>query len=165
MSTVEIAWSSRSDKPWTSTKGTAFNRVHVARKCTAQRHELWAVQALQLGVGKLQRSERRRDVAGKLQLLAGEQQHLLDFGQRPLVARRRQLPVQCFERGLLSLRFGKATFEQSDLRLRVAEIVLRGLHRRTSRLDLGVLLRKTPRDFSAQLPIAVIGVDSDRGDR
>ncbi len=70
-------------------EGNGLQPVHVARKCAAQRHELWAVQALQLGVGKLQRSERRRDVAGKLQLLAGEQQHLLDFGQRPLVARRR----------------------------------------------------------------------------
>ena len=38
---------------------------------------------------------------GKLQLLAGEQQHLLDLGQRHLVARGREFAIQRLQRRLL----------------------------------------------------------------
>ena len=68
-------------------------------------------------------------VAGELQLLAREQQHLLDLGQRPFVARRRELAIQRLERGLLGLRFGEPVFEQRDLGLRFAQALLRFLQR------------------------------------
>ena len=98
--------------------------VHVARQRAAQRDELRTVEPLQLGVGDLQRRQRAADVAGELQLLAREQQHLLDLGQRPFVARRRKLAVQRLERRLLRLRFAEAVFEQRDLGLRVAQVLL-----------------------------------------
>ena len=66
----------------------------------------------ELGVGELQRGQRGRHVAGELQLLARDQQHLLDFGERDLVARWRQVAVERLERGLLRLRFGDARLEQ-----------------------------------------------------
>src|SRR2546421_419484 len=93
------------------------------------RQERRTVEALQFLTADLQCSERAGDVTGELKLLAREQQHLLDFGERPFIARRRELAIQRFERGLLRLRLGEPVFEQRDLRLRIAQIVLCNLQR------------------------------------
>ena len=105
-------------------------------KRAPQRHELRAVEALQLGVGELQRGERRRHVARKLQLLARDQQHLLDLGDRDFVARRREIAVERLQRRLLRLRFREPRLEQRDFRLGFAKL------RRELRLRLRVGLRR-----------------------
>ena len=115
-------------------EGHALQTIHVARDRFSQRNELRTVEPLQLGVGELQRSQCRRNVVRHLQLLAGELQHLVDLGQRPLVARRRELAIERLERGLLSLRFGLAAFEQRELGLRLAQALLRVLQGRALRL-------------------------------
>ena len=146
-------------------EGHRLQTIHVTGQCAPQRQELRPIQTLELGIGELQRRERRRNVSGKLQLLAREEQHLLDLGQRPFVARRRELAIQRLERGLLRLRLAEAVFEERDLGLRVAQAVLRRLHgllrQLAGRLDLGEVLR----DFQAQLVVAVACIDPCRGDR
>ena len=96
--------------------------VHVARERAAQRHELRPVEARELA--RRRAAARRAPPARcrRAQLLAREQQHLLDLGQRELVARRREVAIQRFERRLLRLRFGEPRLEQRELRLRFAQI-------------------------------------------
>ena len=137
-----------------------MSRVSARRSAS----ELRPLEALQLGVGELQRGERRRHVAGELQLLARDQQHLLDLGQRDLVARRREVAVERLQCRLLGLRFGETFLEQGDLRLRVAQF--RGGHglaaaRGDARgLDGGEPLR----DLGAQVGAAAAGIEPGRDD-
>ena len=139
--------------------------IHVAPDRAPQRNELRPVETLQLGIGDLQRGKRAGHVAGKLQLLAREQQDLLDLGQRPLVARRRKLAIERLERGLLGLRLAETVFEQGDLGLRVAQAVLRRLHGLLRQLAGRLHLREVLRDVEAQLVIAVARIDPGRSDR
>jgi hypothetical protein len=76
--------------------------------------ELRLVQALQAGVGAFQRDDRGFHVARQLQLLGGGQQHLLDLGQRPLVAPLRQILVERLERQLLLLRRRHLAFDVAE---------------------------------------------------
>ncbi len=105
------------------------------------------------------------NVAGELQLLARDEQHLLDLGERDLVTRRREIAVERLERRLLRLRFGDARLEQRDLRLRVAQIgpklrlrLRRGLRRR---LDA----REPLRDLGSEqlLRAPVVEPNGERG--
>ena len=66
--------------------------------------------------------QRRRHVAGELQLLARDEEHLLDLGDRDLVARRREIAIERLQRRLLRLRFGDPRLEERDLGLRVAQV-------------------------------------------
>jgi len=107
----------------------------LPRHATAARPPRTA-RRLETRVRRLQRDQRPLDVAGQLQLLAGDQQHLLDLGQRDFVAGRGEIAVQRLERRLLRLRFGEALLEQRDLRLRVAQVG-RGLALRATDRDTG----------------------------
>ncbi len=62
----------------------------------------------------------RFHVGGELQLLSGDEQHLLHIGQRGLVAAARHLLVQRFQRGTLGLRFGEFAFQHAQLAAQLA---------------------------------------------
>src|SRR5204863_2639182 len=114
---------------------------------TSKRTELRTVETLQLGVGELQRRQRRGYVASEQQLLARELQHLLDLGQRPFVARRRELAIKRLERRLLVLRFGETAFEQGNLRLCFTQALLRFLEPGAGRLIDGLDVAETLGDI------------------
>jgi hypothetical protein len=84
-----------------------------------------------------------------------EHQHLLDLGQRPFVARRRKLAVQRLERRLLCLRFAETIFQQCDLGLCVAQVVLGIPDDRARCLLGGVDFGKALREFDAQFALPV----------
>ena len=65
----------------------------------------------QARLGELQREQRSAHVAGELQLLLRDGEHLLDLGELPLVAVARQLLVERLERELLALRLGEPGLE------------------------------------------------------
>ena len=140
--------------PATSTNGIAFSRSMSRVSARRSGRNCGRSSRCSLRVGELQRDQRRRHVAGELQLLARDQQHLLDLGQRDLVARRREIAVERLQRRLLRLRFGEPRLEQRDLRLRVAqlgrELRLRLAGRLRRRLDVGEPLR----DLGAQRLLA-----------
>ena len=56
--------------------------------------QLRLVHARQARIGRFQGDQRRLHVAGQLQLLVGDLQNLLDFGQRPFVATARQIAIE-----------------------------------------------------------------------
>ena len=85
--------------------------LDVARQRAPHRQELRPVGARQARLGELQREQRRAHVAGELQLLRGDGEHLLDLGELPLVAVARQLLVERLERELLALRLGEPRLE------------------------------------------------------
>ena len=129
--------------------------VHVASERPPQKRELWTIHPRELAVGELQRRKRSLHIAGKRQLLTGEHEHLLDFGERKLVARGRKLAIERLQRGLLRLRFGEPRFEQRDLRLRVPQFVaeIRFPRLRLSQRRIGV--GKPLRDIGTKrLPVA-----------
>src|SRR5262249_56162429 len=64
---------------------------------------------------ELQREERRAHVAGELELLRGDGEHLLDLGELPFVPVARKLLVKRFERELLALGLGEARLELREL--------------------------------------------------
>ena len=136
--------------------------IHVARQRAAQRHELRAVEALQLGVGELERGERGRDVARELQLLARDQEHLLDLGDRDLVPRRREVAVERLQRRLLGLRLREPRLEERDFCLGVAQV------RRELRLRAGGGLRgrfdggQTLRHLDAQRLLRALAVEPEQ---
>ena len=99
-----------------------FQPIDVACKRPPQRHELRPLEPLQLGIGQLQCGQSGRNVAGELQLLACDQQHLLDFGDRDFIARWRQVAVKRFQCRLVCLRLGLARLQQRDLCLRIAQV-------------------------------------------
>jgi hypothetical protein len=94
----------RLDACVTPTRRASPSEVAGRRNRPAQRGELRLVEALQASIGAFQRNDRGLDVACQLQLLRGGEQHLLDFGQRPLVPPLRHILVQGLERELLLLR-------------------------------------------------------------
>ena len=132
------------------------------RQRTPQRQELRPVQALELGIGELQRRERGWHVARELQLLARQHQHLLDLGQRPFVARWRKFAIERFQRRLLRLRFGEAVFQQRDLGLRFAQVLLLVLERHPRGLLAGFDLAQLLGELEPQIALCIARIDPDR---
>ena len=97
--------------PAMSIAGSAFRRSMSRASARRDRHELRPVGARQARLGELQREQRGAHVAGELQLLRGDGEHLLDLGELPFVAVARQLLVQRLERELLALRLGEPRLE------------------------------------------------------
>ena len=81
---------------------------------------MWLVDALQTAVRSLQCRQRGLDVAGQLQLLAGNQENLFDFGQYRFVAVARHFLVHLLQRDLMALGFGQFLFQQIELGLSFA---------------------------------------------
>ena len=85
--------------------------LDVARQRAPHRQELRPVGLGEARLGELQSEQRGAHVAGELQLLRGDGEHLLDLGELPLVAVARELLVKRLERELLALRLGEPRLE------------------------------------------------------
>jgi hypothetical protein len=77
--------------------------------------------------------------------LTRDQQHLLDFGQRGLVAAARHLVIQGFDRDALVLRFGIFAFQQTEFAAEFAHLLLVLRHQQAIALVLGFHFGQTLR--------------------
>jgi hypothetical protein len=87
----------------------------------AQGCQLRPVHALQAAVRCLQRNQRGLHVAGERELLARDEQRLLDLGVGPFVAIARKLLVERTQRGSLILGFCEPALESAELCLRCGD--------------------------------------------
>ena len=131
----------------------------IGRDRAAQCGELRLVQTLQTGVGAFQRDDRGFHVACQLQLLGGGEQHLLDLGQRPLVATLRQILVERFERKLLLLRRRHLAFDVGDLFADLSHRVVGVARQQAGFADLLVGFGKPAPEFGLQIADAFAAIE------
>ena len=120
-STAATRLSMRALMPATSSTGSAFRRSMSRASARRTGRNCGRSDLREARLGELQREQRGAHVAGELQLLRGDGEHLLDLGELPFVAVARQLLVQRLERELLALRFGEARLELRHLDVRLAQ--------------------------------------------
>ena len=111
-SIASIIWSSLIEMPATSTYGTAFSRSMSRASARRSGPSCGRSSRASLLSATCSPASAACTLPPERKLLARQHENLLDLGQRKLVARRREIAIQRFERRLLRLKLGNARVEQ-----------------------------------------------------